>query len=77
MTWLAQLSEIEAASMLGECEKAVSAVLATGAVGRHDLAGRIFNRLISERKLLAAFYTSICVNLVGRAGPVRRKVAGR
>ena len=30
-----------------------------GAVGRHDLAGRIFNELITERKLLAAFYTSI------------------
>ena len=54
-----QLSEVEAASMLEECEKAVSAVLATGVVGRHDLSGRIFNQLISERKLLAAFYTSI------------------
>ena len=29
------------------------------AVGRHDLAGRIFNQLIAERKLLAAFYTSV------------------
>ena len=54
-----QLTELEAASMLGECEHVVSELIATGAVGRHDLAGRIFNRLISERKLLAAFYTSI------------------
>ena len=54
-----QLSEVEAASVLEECEKAVSAVLATGVVGRHDLSGRIFNQLISERKLLAAYYTSI------------------
>ena len=34
-------------------------MLSLGAVLRHDLAGRVFNRLISERKLLAAFYTSI------------------
>ena len=53
------LTELEATSMLGECERVVSELIATGAVGRHDLAGRIFNRLISERKLLAAFYTSI------------------
>lgn len=53
------LTELEAPSMLEECEKAVSEVLATSAVGRHDLAGRIFNGLIAERKLLAAFYTSI------------------
>ena len=56
---VSQLSELEATSMLGECERVVSELIAIGAVGRHDLAGRIFNRLISERKLLAAFYTSI------------------
>ena len=54
-----QLSEDDAPEMLCRCADTASAVLATGAVGRHDLAGRIFNRLISERKLLAAFYTSI------------------
>ena len=45
--------------MLDECAETAAALLGMGAVGRHDLAGRIFNRLISERKLLAAFYTSI------------------
>ena len=54
-----ELSEVEATEVLGECAKTAAALLGMGAVGRHDLAGRIFNRLISERKLLAAFYTSI------------------
>ena len=54
-----ELSEVEAAEVLAECAKTAATLLAMGAVGRHDLAGRIFNRLISERKLLAAFYTSI------------------
>ena len=54
-----EISEIEAAEVLSECAKTAATLLGMGAVGRHDLAGRIFNRLISERKLLAAFYTSI------------------
>ena len=54
-----ELSEVEATEVLGECAKTAALLLGMGAVGRHDLAGRIFNRLISERKLLAAFYTSI------------------
>ena len=55
-----ELSEVEATDVLGECAKTAAAMLlGMGAVGRHDLAGRIFNQLISERKLLAAFYTSI------------------
>lgn len=53
------LTGVESPSVLDECHRTVSALLSTEAVGRHDLAGRIFNRLISERKLLAAFYTSI------------------
>ena len=56
---VSELSEVEAAEVLGECARTASTLLGMGAVGRHDLAGRIFNRLISERKLLAAFYTSI------------------
>ena len=54
-----ELSEVEAGKFLEECAKTAAALLGMGVVGRHDLAGRIFNRLISERKLLAAFYTSI------------------
>ncbi len=54
-----ELSEVEATDVLAECATTAAALLGMGAVGRHDLAGRIFNRLISERKLLAAFYTSI------------------
>ena len=54
-----EFSEVEATDVLGECATTAATLLGMGAVGRHDLAGRIFNRLISERKLLAAFYTSI------------------
>ena len=54
-----ELSEVEATEVLDECARTAAVLLGMGAVGRHDLAGRIFNRLISERKLLAAFYTSI------------------
>ena len=35
-----------------------------GAVGRHDVAGRIFNKLVSDRKLLAAYYTSIPASIL-------------
>ena len=56
---VAQLSDIEAADVLDECAQTTAQLLGMGAVGRHDLAGRIFNRLIADRKLLAAFYTSI------------------
>ena len=54
-----EFSDVEAAAVLGECARTAAALLGMGAVGRHDISGRIFNRLISERKLLAAFYTSI------------------
>ena len=54
-----ELSEVEASEVLSECARTAAELLGMGAVGRHDLAGRIFNRLIADRKLLAAFYTSI------------------
>ena len=53
------MSEMESADVLGECARTASNMLGMQVVGRHDLAGRIFNRLIADRKLLAAFYTSI------------------
>ena len=56
---VSQLSDVEAADVLDECARTAARLLSMGAVGRHDLAGRIFNRLIADRKLLAAFYTSI------------------
>ena len=54
-----EMTELEAADVLGECANTASTMLGMQVVGRHDLAGRIFNRLIADRKLLAAFYTSI------------------
>ena len=56
---VAELSEVEAAWVLDECAHTAARLLSMGAVGRHDLAGRIFNELVADRKLLAAFYTSI------------------
>ena len=56
---VAELSEVEAAWVLEECAHTAARLLGMGAVGRHDLAGRIFNELVADRKLLAAFYTSI------------------
>ena len=56
---VAGFTDVEAPDVLSECHQTAADLLATGMVGRHDLSGRIFNRLISERKLLAAFYTSI------------------
>ena len=56
---VSELSDLEAAAVLEECAETAAQLLSMGAVGRHDLAGRIFNRLIADRKLLAAFYTSI------------------
>ena len=54
-----RMSEMESADVLGECARTASMMLGMQVVGRHDLAGRIFNRLVADRKLLAAFYTSI------------------
>ncbi|MCY4112691.1 MAG: hypothetical protein OXG33_01970 [Chloroflexi bacterium] len=56
---VAELSDVEAASVLDECARTAARLLSMETVGRHDLAGRIFNRLVTDRKLLAAFYTSI------------------
>ena len=53
------LSGVAAADVLDQCAHTAARLLAMGSVGRHDLAGRIFNQLIAERKLLAAYYTSI------------------
>ena len=56
---VSELSGVTAADVLDECARTAERLLEIGTVGRHDLAGRIFNQLVSERKLLAAFYTSI------------------
>ena len=59
-----ELSGIEASDVLNECAATATKLLGMTAVGRHDLAGMIFNRLISERKLLAAFYTSVPASML-------------
>ena len=59
-----EFSDVEAASVLEECARTASELLGMGAVGRHDVAGRIFNKLVSDRKLLAAYYTSIPASIL-------------
>jgi len=56
---VATLSEVEASEVLDECARTAAKLLGMGTFGQHDLAGRIFNRLVSERKFLASFYTTI------------------
>ena len=58
------ISDTEAPVVLEKCAQTASELLSMGAVGRHDVAGRIFNKLVSERKLLAAYYTSIPASIL-------------
>ena len=44
-----------------ECLRYAHNILAKPVIGRHDLAGQIFNRLVADRKFLAANYTTIPV----------------
>ncbi len=41
------------------CLESANRMLALRVFGRHDLAGHVFNRLVADRKFLAAFYTTI------------------
>ena len=52
-----QLPAAEAAQLLTDLRTTVEDVAATGANQAHDLTGRIFQRLIADRKYLATFYT--------------------
>ncbi len=52
-----QLPAGEASQLLSNLRSTVEDVAATGANQAHDLTGRIFQRLIADRKYLATFYT--------------------
>ena len=52
-----QLPSAEAAQLLTNLRRTAEDVEATGANQAHDLTGRIFQRLIADRKYLATFYT--------------------
>ena len=52
-----QLPFAEASQVLRNLQYTVGQVAATGADQAHDLTGRIFQRLIADRKYLATFYT--------------------
>ena len=54
---LMQLPAAEAAQVMGKLRATARNVNATGVDNAHDLTGRIFQRLIADRKFLATFYT--------------------
>ncbi len=54
---LEQLDSLDAASILRQLRDTAQSVNATGVDNAHDLTGRIFQRLIADRKYLATFYT--------------------
>ena len=54
---LEQLDSGDAARMLRRLRDTAQAVHAAGVDNAHDLTGRIFQRLIADRKYLATFYT--------------------
>ncbi len=54
---LEQLPAAEAAQILWRLRATAQAVSAMGVANSHDLTGRIFQRLIADRKYLATFYT--------------------
>ena len=54
---LEQLPSGDAADILRRLKHTAQAVDATGVDNAHDLTGRIFQRLIADRKYLATFYT--------------------
>lgn len=53
------ITKLESQKFLVRCQKTAGDLLITHAAGGHDLAGRIFNRLVANRKFIAAFYTQI------------------
>ena len=54
---LVQMPSGDAANILRRLRSTAQAVNATGVDNAHDLTGRIFQRLIADRKYLATFYT--------------------
>ena len=54
---LAQLPSGDAAAILNRLRDTAESVDATGVDNAHDLTGRVFQRLIADRKYLATFYT--------------------
>ena len=54
---LAQLPSGDAATILKRLRDTAERIDATGVGNAHDLTGRIFQRLIADRKYLATFYT--------------------
>ena len=54
---LEQLNAADAAKLLRRLRETAQSVHATGVDNAHDLTGRVFQRLIADRKYLATFYT--------------------
>ena len=61
-----------AAQILNELSKVSSELAASGVTRSHDLSGRMFQRLIADRKFLATFYTlPVSATLLAELGVAR------
>lgn len=56
---LVSLPVYEGQIFAAACLDSARKILAKPVIGRHDLAGQVFNRLVADRKFLAANYTTI------------------
>ena len=56
---LSALPIFDAVPFVAECRRAAIRLSRTATAAGHDLSGQVFNRLVADRKFLAAYYTSI------------------
>ncbi len=56
---LMSIPVFEGQTFAAACLDSARRILAKPVMGRHDLAGQVFNRLVADRKFLAANYTTI------------------
>ena len=56
---ISKFTYLMAKEVIPICANTSTRLLAHPATRRHDLAGRIFNTLVTDRKFLATFYTSV------------------
>ena len=56
---LAAIRGVDAIYFVSECRRAAVELTGFATTSGHDLSGQVFNRLVADRKFLAAYYTSI------------------
>jgi len=56
---LTALAMVDAVMFVSECRRTANELSLISTAAGHDLSGQVFNRLVADRKFLAAYYTSI------------------